>query len=893
MAPTLFRKGALNPIKSLIKGVDQNIIDDEKKKLDEFVPIHYVINIISEKLKISKPKPMDRVLILQSGTGSGKSTAFPSELYKTYKDTVNKLIICLQPRTLTAVDIPIELSKEPAYASLWEFGVNIGYQTGELQKKPQKKGLVYATVGILYNQMLVMTDEEIMKKYSFILVDECHERSVDLDMTLYLLKSFIYRNYQNPECPMVVCMSATFDVFVYHSYFSTEPGKKPEIMDYSTKTDEIIIVKGETFPIEEHFLNFTSANYIEDVCNKVVELHNKLKFEAESNTVEKLVENGEKSKFVDFLIFVTGAGQMKKIKKFLDKLNAEGEMIIIPMDSARNKENGIDLYNLKTDINKLRVTLRNGREVKPIRKIIISTNIAETGLTIPTLLAVFDLMMSIASEHNPIYNTALLISKPTTQSMSRQRRGRAGRKAPGIYYPMCSKETWDSMIINQHPEIITSDFTLHLLKIIVKYYAEFVKSTFKNEDDNVLLNKILIKTDEERIEETNKLLDAGYKFDVTTLDLLDNPSADSYCSAVEKLFKLHFIDNNMIPTPMGIIANRCRKLTIENIRMIFAGYEENVNIMDLITIAAFATVSKAMDWNNPASLEFQGNKDNFMALDEDDIISSVTTEEIPFDLSEEIPSNESLEGKVGGSLHEIKDDSNDNITKLIMDAWYDEGLIGGGYDSEFVNPIGGGFEKRSHKKFNNKNEKPNHNSKPKPMETFGFDDKTNLLNKIVIGCDFTECLFILNKFYDVVKNDIKNVENWCNENGFNYSKLLTVIKVRDEIIESLCANHLNIHYNKYNLFAESNLTPERLDYIQRIKNCVKIGYCYYTASWDNEKSMYIDDQKHVPINVISKLVKVPRNLKPKKITFSGRIVSLDNMQPENPYRFSTTDLITI
>src|SRR5690606_33947622 len=94
---------------------------------------------------------------------------------------------------------------------------NIGYQTGPIRSQAVK-GIVYMTIGVLLRQLNTLEDADIIRKYQFIIIDEAHERSVETDLALYLMKRFIHRNFAKPECPFLVVMSATFDPEKFRRY---------------------------------------------------------------------------------------------------------------------------------------------------------------------------------------------------------------------------------------------------------------------------------------------------------------------------------------------------------------------------------------------------------------------------------------------------------------------------------------------------------------------------------------------------------------------------------------------------------------------------------------------------------------------------------------------------
>lgn len=186
-------------------------------------------------------------------------------------------------------------------------------------------------------------------------------------------------------------------------------------------------------------------------------------------------------------------------------------------------------------------------------------------------------------EYNPIYNCNSLIIKPVTKSMALQRKGRVGRKHPGIFYPMYTKNIFDYMQDIQYPEIHTEDLSKIMLNIInIKYKDDISK--FIDSDDLF----------ENLINKKNKYNNIKFlkNINIYKLDLLDNPSHISINNALSKLYNFGLIFANGYPTKLGLLINKIRNISIENAIMILSGFQNNSNILDLVTIAAYNSMQK-------------------------------------------------------------------------------------------------------------------------------------------------------------------------------------------------------------------------------------------------------------------------------------------------------------
>ena len=588
-----------------------------QEELDKWVPLDYIMNWFDQRISETGSKLAedisDRILILKSSTGSGKSTLIPPELFHLFQNKTNKIIACTQPRVLTAIEIPKNTippfhtrEKLPSNREALIYGKNIGTQTGVFNKKINK-GVVFMTPGVMVAQMNMMSNEEFMNKYSIIIIDEAHERSLQIDSLIYLIKKFIYTNIKNKECPFLVIMSATFDAFKFADYLIDLPKKQ--------RYKNIIDVRGFTFPITEIFMEYDSQNYISTIVEKVEFIH--------ANNPDDFTNN-----FRDILIFVKGAGEINKLKKKVSMLNTTNEFFIkypvivlgltgeIVANQSPEYRDAIekDISELKTfvedvngsyepdnpdesyDIDPIDLYLlykeggfefnKNNKKRKPgkfknvFRRVIIATNVAETGITIETLKYVVEVGWVFSKEFNPCFNCDSLIAKPITQSMYKQRRGRVGRKAPGSCYCIYTKHTFESMQEDQYPDIVKSEITLDLLNMLIR----------EVDPGNIVNNNSIIEllNNKEFWEEINKK-----KIDLTKLDLLDLPPPDSINYSLEKLYVLGAITSNSIPTILGFIMNKFRYISIESIKMILSGYAWKAAIIDLITIAAFIQFNRS------------------------------------------------------------------------------------------------------------------------------------------------------------------------------------------------------------------------------------------------------------------------------------------------------------
>jgi HrpA-like RNA helicase len=592
--PTLYVPGNLAPT---TRG--NKVIGPDAKELSEHKPIDYIMDWFAKRLpkdyggnpSIPAKSVADRILLLQSKTGSGKSTVLPPEFYHRFYDITRKNIACTQPRILTAKEMSegildyhtkeaLTKSGHPSRTPL-ELGENIGYQTGVFSKKPTR-GIVFMTIGIIQQQLNIMSDEEFMDKYSIIIIDEAHERSIGTDIVLFMMKNFISRHYKDKNCPFLLVMSATFDPFAFADYLL-------DSVDAPKRYHNIIQVIGSTYPIKENFLAYDSPNYIESVIEHIIQIHknNPDDYKAGPKVLKESI-----SVFKDILIFVSGAGDIRKLKKKINDLNATNPAFqdapVLPLELTSDvvKADQAAYRNIFKDIEELIVEIskpgKNGIASitikKPVRRVIVGTNVAETGVTIKTIKYLIDTGFHKSQEFNPSYAIDVLVNKPITLSMYQQRRGRVGRLAPGECFAMYTEKTMKAMQENQFPDIVKSEITLDILNILIKNSVEAAneKSMLELTTDTKIFKP-----------DVGNLVDSYKPTNLMKMDILTIPPADSIHYSMEKLFTLGAIDERSMPTAVGFIMNKFRFITPESIRMILAGFAWDVSILDLITMAAF------------------------------------------------------------------------------------------------------------------------------------------------------------------------------------------------------------------------------------------------------------------------------------------------------------------
>lgn len=593
--PTLLREGFIVPNSKFSKR--------EKTRIKDMKSIDYIMEFIGDRTprvgglapKIQPKTAGDKVIVLKSDTGSGKSTVLAPYLYETFQSRTRKSMAITQPRVLTAVDIATGL---PEFYPFLELDKNLGYSTGAYKRLPTDAGLIFMTIGTLLQHIQSYEPDKFMRKYSYILIDEVHERDMNVDMTLFLLKKFLSEYYDDINCPMIILMSATFDPNTFMDFFNCP-------------NENYIQVVGSTFPIEANFLKYESHDYIQTAVDRAEKIH-----------VENITDITNDEQFRDIILFVSGAGPSKKIleklhvfnssvlsksfddvkqyisDKKVDKHGVHGgseQFYIAPIDLSRSSYNasGDEYQNLFSDIKDISIPIykTNGDKldkktiikwVNPTRRVIVATPIAETGVTIDTLKYCIDTGFATDVSFNPDYGVKTLTVSPITRGMATQRRGRVGRKAPGIWYPCYTEKTFKKLQEDQFAKMLTSDVTEELMNIIITETDSQIMESHKREGFI-----------------THKLSDNSFytlmknnSLNMSKVDFLESPSSSSLVYSTEKLRILGFIDNEYNPTVLGLYSQKIGKISMENKRLLFASFSHGANTLDIITAIAFIQVGK-------------------------------------------------------------------------------------------------------------------------------------------------------------------------------------------------------------------------------------------------------------------------------------------------------------
>ncbi|GME96675.1 unnamed protein product [Ambrosiozyma monospora] len=303
-------------------------------------------------------------------------------------------------------------------------GEEVGYSIRFENKTSNKTILKYMTDGMLLREAM---EDHNLSRYSCIILDEAHERTLATDILMGLLKQVTTRR---PDLKLII-MSATLDAEKFQSYFMDAP---------------LLAVPGRTYPVEIYYTPEYQRDYLDAAIRTVLQIH---------ATEEK----------GDILLFLTGE---EEIEDACRKISMEGDQMIREEGCGPLKV--YPLYGSLPPHQQQRIFepapepfTPNGR---PGRKVIIATNIAETSLTIDGIVYVVDPGFSKQKVYNPRIRVESLLVSPISKASAQQRAGRAGRTRPGKCFRLYTEEAFKKELIEQsYPEVLRSNLASTVLEL--------------------------------------------------------------------------------------------------------------------------------------------------------------------------------------------------------------------------------------------------------------------------------------------------------------------------------------------------------------------------------------------------------------------------------------------
>jgi ATP-dependent helicase HrpA len=364
--------------------------------------------VYQQKARILDALASHQIIVVESPTGSGKTTQIPQILLEA--GFAQKGVIGVtQPRRIAAVSVAEFIARQQG-TRIPEI---IGFKMRFEDRTDPRTRIKIMTDGILLQEIKA---DQSLSRYSLIMVDEAHERSLNIDFILGLLKRILE---ERPEFKIVIS-SATINAETFSEYFDACP---------------IVNIETPMYPVEMHYDPPKPGSGPEALLEKIAQI------------VQKIGSHG--SPEGDILIFLPGEGAIKNCIAQIQSLPIRKTLEVLPLYarlSAEEQERVFDEYPGK-------------------RKVIVATNIAETSVTIDGVTTVIDSGLAKINYYNQRNYTSSLIEVPISKASANQRRGRAGRTRPGVCYRLYSRRDYDLRPLYTTEEILRTDLSEVVLRM--------------------------------------------------------------------------------------------------------------------------------------------------------------------------------------------------------------------------------------------------------------------------------------------------------------------------------------------------------------------------------------------------------------------------------------------
>ncbi|KAJ3690094.1 hypothetical protein LUZ61_019258 [Rhynchospora tenuis] len=403
----------------------------------------------------------NQVVVISGETGCGKTTQLPQFILEEEIENLRGAhcnIICTQPRRISAISVAARIASERGE----ELGEIVGYQIRLESKRSALTRLLFCTTGVLLRRLI---EEPDLRGVSHLLVDEIHERGMNEDFLIIILRDLLPRR---PDL-RVILMSATINADLFSKYFNGAP---------------VMHIPGFTFPVQEFFLeeileksryqikseydnfqgNSRRKRFSLQKTDPLTEIFeevdidttyqkytaatrrsleawsgSQLNLDLVENTIEYICRSeGDGA----ILVFLTG---WDEISNLLDKIKSNNflrnssKFLVLPLHGSMPTVNQREIFD---------------RPPNGVRKIVLATNIAESSITVDDVVYVIDCGKAKETSYDALNKLACLLPSWISKASAHQRRGRAGRVQPGFCYRLYPKIIHDSMPQYQLPEIL-------------------------------------------------------------------------------------------------------------------------------------------------------------------------------------------------------------------------------------------------------------------------------------------------------------------------------------------------------------------------------------------------------------------------------------------------------
>ncbi|KAF8091347.1 hypothetical protein N665_0447s0007 [Sinapis alba] len=489
---------ALNDRQEKLKATESvKALQAFREKLPAFKMKQGFLNSVSE----------NQVLVVSGETGCGKTTQLPQFILEEEISSLRGAdcnIICTQPRRISAISVASRISAERGEP----IGESVGYQIRLESKRSDQTRLLFCTTGVLLRRLI---EDPNLSGISHLLVDEIHERGMNEDFLLIILRDLLPRR---PDLRLIL-MSATINADMFSTYFGNAPtmhipgftfpvtelfledaleksrytikssdsgnyqgGSRGRRRDSESKKDDLTTLF-EDIDINVHYKSYSSATRLslEAWSGAQIDL------ELVEATIEHICRReGDGA----ILVFLTGWDEISKLLENIKGnrlLGDSSKFLVLPLHGSMPTVNQREIFD---------------RPPPNKRKIVLATNIAESSITIDDVVYVVDCGKAKETSYDALNKVACLLPSWISKASAHQRRGRAGRVQAGVCYRLYPKVIYDAFPQYQLPEIIRTplqELCLHIKSLQVGSIGSFLAKALQPPDALAVENAIeLLKT---------------------------------------------------------------------------------------------------------------------------------------------------------------------------------------------------------------------------------------------------------------------------------------------------------------------------------------------------------------------------------------------------------------
>ncbi|KAL6864435.1 P-loop containing nucleoside triphosphate hydrolase protein [Trichoderma novae-zelandiae] len=394
------------------------------------------------------------VTIVIGQTGSGKSTQIPQFLEKAGWCSDGKIIGVTQPRRVAATTVALRVADEVGC----EIGKEVGYSIRFEDVTSSSTRIKFLTDALLIREALA---DPLLSRYSVIMVDEAHERSISTDVLLGLLKKI---RKKRPELRIIVS-SATIQAEEFLDFFTRGSGHEMQKEQEGQRSNDLVTIvslEGRTYPIDILYLESPTEDYVEKAVSTVFDIH---------------TQEGEG----DILVFLTGREEIDNAiqavaERALQLDSRHGPLQPLPLYAGLSTEQQMYVFD---------------KPPEGTRKVVFSTNIAEASVTIDGIVHVVDCGFVKLRAYNPKTGIETLTTTPISKASASQRAGRAGRTKAGKCYRLYTEDAYQTLPETNPPEIQRSNLASTVLQLKALGIDNVVRFDFLSAPPSELMSKAL------------------------------------------------------------------------------------------------------------------------------------------------------------------------------------------------------------------------------------------------------------------------------------------------------------------------------------------------------------------------------------------------------------------